>query len=394
MHIINVTHSFPRWDGDVAGAFIERLTVALQRRSHAISVIVPADRGRGGTAVRRDAIIKRVRYGPARRETIAYTGRMLEAAGSIGGMGMVAGLVLAQSAAIIDMVRRSPGSVVHAHWWVPNGVAAWLSSSVSGAPYVVTLHGTDVAVLERSEVARRIARLVLRRATRLTAVSSYLADRVAQTCGIDRRTIVIQPMPVESGRFEHKSSGGGGVVTVGRLVAQKRIDRVLEAVALLRRGGRSFQLKVVGDGPDRSTLEQQARDLGIGDTTEFVGSVEPESIPATIGDADVFVFPAIREGLGLAAAEAFMLGVPVVASREGGGVLDIVPPDGAGRLVERDSVTELARAITELTVDPTSRELAAERGRRLKALLDPDRVAQVFEDVYAGVLGGGTTEVA
>ncbi len=378
----------------MAGAFIERLTVALQGRSHSISVIVPADRGRSGTAVRRDAIVRRVRYGPAGRETIAYTGRMVEAVGSIGGLGMVAGLVLAESAAIIDMARRSSECVVHAHWWVPNGIAAWLSSSVSEAPYVVTLHGTDVAVLERSGLARKIARLVLRRAARVTAVSSYLADRTARICGLERRTIVVQPMPVEVGRFQHGSCGGGGIVTVGRLVAQKRIDRVLEAVALLRRAGRFFQLKVVGDGPDRSALEQQAQDLGIGDATEFVGSVEPQNIPATIGDADVFVFPAIGEGLGLAAAEAFMLGVPVVASREGGGVLDIVPADGAGRLLERDDVTDLARAITELTADPTSRELAAERGRRLKERLEPDRVARVFEDVYVGALGGGGSKVA
>ena len=92
--------------------------------------------------------------------------------------------------------------------------------------------------------------------------------------------------------------------------------------------------------------------------------------------------------------EGFVGGVGVGGRGGGGGVLDIVPPDGAGRLLEGNDVTDLARAITELTVDPTSRELAAERGRRLKERLDPDRVAQVFEDVYAGALGGGVSQVA
>ncbi|MFQ5705321.1 MAG: glycosyltransferase [Gemmatimonadales bacterium] len=394
MNVIPVTHSYPRWEGDFAGAFIERLVGTLRSRSHLTSVIVPADRGRGGVLHQSGGLVRRVRYGLPGKETLAYSGNMVEAAGSVGGLGLVASLILAQAGAVVSLARERPDPVVHAHWWIPGGIAAWLASSVLPLPYVVTLHGTDVGILERSGLARKIARLVLRRATAVTAVSSYLAERAANICGIDRSTIVVQPMPADTSRFQHLSTGGSGVVSVGRLKAQKRIGLILEAMALLRRRGRELPLKIVGDGPGKNALVHRAEKLGIGDLTEFVGAVDPEAIPAAIGDADVFAFPALHEGFGLAAAEALMLGVPVVAAKDGGGVLDVVPPGGPGRLVDPENPHDLAQAIDQLAVDPNARHLAAERGRQLKQQLRPDRVAATFEHIYARALRRESREVA
>ena len=92
------------------------------------------------------------------------------------------------------------------------------------------------------------------------------------------------------------------------------------------------------------------------------------------------------EGLGLAAAEAFMLGVPVVAARQGGGVTDIVPPNGAGRLADATDARQMAQAIEEVLGDPESKHLASERGDTLKKQLNPVSVATVFEDVYMRAL--------
>ncbi|NQU76728.1 MAG: glycosyltransferase, partial [Planctomycetes bacterium] len=164
---------------------------------------------------------------------------------------------------------------------------------------------------------------------------------------------------------------------------------VLEAIAILKQQGKTVSLKVVGDGPDRQSLEYRANHLGIADLAQFVGAVPPENIPDTIGDADVFAFPALNEGLGLAAAEAFMLGVPVVAARQGGGITDIVPPDRAGRLVDATDARQMARAIEDILENPESRRLASERGETLKKRLNPAAVAAVFEDVYLQALSRG-----
>ncbi len=383
MHILFVTHAFPRWDGDVAGAFIERLALGLTGRGHTVSVVAPSDAGKGGQEMRHGIPVTRVRYAAARRETLAYRGTMVDAVGSLGGKLAAGSLTLAMARTARRMARAEGAALVHAHWWVPGGVSAWLASMDRGPSYLVTLHGTDVAILERSAAARALARRVLTSAVAVTAVSSFLAERAAAVAGLDPETVVVQPMPADLLRLSRLSAGGGGVITVGRLVAQKRIDLVLEAVARLAEQGRTVPLTIIGDGPLRSALEEHAERLGIAPATRFVGEVEPKELAAAIGDADVFAFPAVGEGLGLAAAEALILGIPVVATSAGGGVIDIVPTEGAGRVVAGDDPGAMARAIGELLDDPGARTLAAQAGATLREQFDPERVAQRFEGLYS-----------
>ena len=381
MNLACLTHAYPRWEGDVAGAFIERLVLALTARGHGVHVVAPADAGKGGKELRHQVPVTRVRYAPARRETLAYRGTMVAAVRSPAGLLFAASLIQRQARVVARLCREEQLELVHAHWWIPGGVSAWLARR----PYVVTLHGTDVALLEGSLPARLLARRVLRGAAVVTAVSSYLAERAARTAGLDLGSIVVQPMPADTRAFGRTSRGGAGVATVGRLTPQKRIPLLLEAMALLRAGDRSLPLTVVGDGPERAALERRAADLGIADQTRFLGELPPAHIPDAIGDADVFAFPAQGEGLGLAAAEALLLGIPVVATRDGGGVTDIVPSNGAGRLVAPDP-PELAQAIVELARDPERRRLAAEAGAALRRRVEPAAVAERFEAVYQQAL--------
>jgi len=380
LNVACLTHAYPRWDGDVAGAFIERLVLALQARGHGVHVVAPADAGVGGEELRHQTPVTRVRYAPARWETLAYRGTMVAAARSPAGLLWAASLVQRQARVLARLWRDERLDVVHAHWWIPAGVSAWLA----GRPYVVTLHGTDVALLERSRAARLVGRRVLHGAAAVTAVSSYLAVRAARAVQLQPGRILVQPMPIDTQGFSRTSRGGGGIVTVGRLTSQKRIDLLLDALAELRTRGRTPALTIVGNGPARPGLERRVAELRIAGQVRFLGEVPPERIPDAVGDADVFVFPAVGEGLGLVAAEALLLGVPVVATRDGGGVTDIVPETGAGRLVSPDA-REIARAIEELALDPESRRLAAVAGVALRRRFDPAVVAQRFEALYSEV---------
>jgi glycosyltransferase involved in cell wall biosynthesis len=373
----------------MAGIFLERLAVAQRGRGHRVTVVAPADAGAGGEDDRAGVTVKRVRYAPARWETLAYRGTMVEAVRSLRGMASVAGLLGALAAATAREVWKQGGDVVHAHWWIPGGLSAWLGATV---PYVVTLHGTDVALLGRSRSARLAAGTVLRGATRVSAVSSYLAARAAGLLGLEPDAMAVQPMPVDVERFARASAGGGGVFTVGRLTAQKGIATLIDAVAWLKDQGRVVALTVVGDGPERDALMRRADRAGIDAHTAFLGTVPPERIPQVLRSADVFAFAAVGEGLGLAVAEALMLGVPVAAARSGG-VTDLVPEGRAGQLVPPGDAVAMGRAIARLLDDgAAAREAAAAVGRDLRDRLRPESVARACESLYrgaAGVAGGG-----
>jgi len=386
VHIAFVTHAYPRWHGDVAGNFLHRLARALSDRGTHITVIAPADRGRAGTEELDGIEIRRVRYAPAAWEVLAYGGTMVEGTSSAQGKLAAVSLAAALAREIGRLAREEPLDLVHAHWWIPAGIAARLARLAGAPPYVVTLHGTDVRLLRGGVALRGLGRRVLRDAAAVTAVSTFLAEGAA-AAGLESKAVVVQPMPADLAGFERRSSGGDGILTVGRLAPQKRIDLILSAVAELHREGIAPRLSVIGDGPERSALEARALELGIAGTTRFVGAVPPHELPAAMGNPDVFAFAAREEGLGLVVAEAFFLGVPVVAMAGGGGAADLVRDGAGGTLVADGEVHAFAEAIRACLADPESRSRAARYGDDLKRRFEPATAAEGFEALYRRVSG-------
>ena len=163
-------------------------------------------------------------------------------------------------------------------------------------------------------------------------------------------------------------SGTKRVVGVGRLVRRKGFDTLLDAWGLLRRGSTSAagpELVLVGDGPERSSLERQVRRSRLRGVT-FTGALDRTGVLAQLHRADVFALPVRTrlagldpEGLGLAALEASACGLPVVVGRSGGAP-ETVRPGRTGYVVDPDDPYELATRLADLLADPArARELGA-----------------------------------
>ncbi len=376
MRLVIVTHAYPRHPADLAGLFLAPLSAALVRRGHTVTVVAPADRGTAARFSHDGVEVQQVRYAAARRETLAYTGRMVEGVRSLAGLHAFRGLLRALADGAREAAARTGADLIHAFWWVPSG---WAASRIHDPPVIVTLMGTDVALLHGLP-ARLLGRRVLRRVARVTAISHYLAAEARRRTWLRDLDVDVLPVPASAGRFSGHSAGGGGIATLGRLAGQKRLDLLLEAV---HHAGLRIPVTIVGDGPARPALERRARALGL-DQVRFLGALPDEAVPGAIGNADVFAFLSRHEGLGLAAAEALMLGIPVVATRDGGGVLDLVD-DGAGARVVDPTPAAVGAALRDLLHDPGARAAARVAGDALRSRLDPAGVAAGFETIYAGM---------
>ena len=377
LRVVFLTHNFPRYAGDISGAFLATLARGLLARGHQIRVVAPSDGGHIGPD-HLDAIpVRRVRYGRPDQETLAYRGTMAETA--LRPAGLLAALALGRALRRAAREEARSADLIHAHWWVPGGLAA-----PPEVPLVLTIHGTDGVLLQRSRVAAHLARPLFRRARVVTAVSETAARAIAAATGRMVDASHIHPMPVETDRYRTWSGGGGGLVTVARLTRQKRVHLALLALPFLQRT--DLPLTIIGDGPERGALEALAAARGIGHRVRFLGAMPPDLVAERLRDADVAVFPAEREGFGLAAAEALMTGVPVVACEDGGGVLSVVPADGAGRRA-RPEPEAIARAVEDLLRTPGSRDSARQEGARWRERLSPGHVAEVCEGWYREALG-------
>ena len=148
-------------------------------------------------------------------------------------------------------------------------------------------------------------------------------------------------------RRSERSDRGRTVVTVGRLVPWKEIDRLIKVVSDL---DGNVKLIVVGDGPMRGELEREAQRLGVSDRVAFVGPLARDAVRNYLGMADLFVLNSTYEGLPHVVLEAMQVGVPVVAT-DVGGTREVIEHLENGWLVESGDDLQLKQAIISVLFD-------------------------------------------
>ncbi len=291
MRIAIVTTSWPETDDDPAGHFVRASARDLERQGHDVEVVAP----RPGGAFGWPGVAARLRARPL---------RTIEAARWVHGAR--------------DRVARLDPDVVVAHWAVP---CAWPIGVAARGRLEVVSHGGDVRLLAGlPRIARnRLASAIARRAATWTFVSNALAGELLGALdGAARRQVervarvAAPPLDLpdvgEEIRELRRALGPTrAAVSVGRLVASKRVDRAIEHVARTRHVD---ALVVVGDGPERAHLEHLARTRGV--DARFVGAVGRAAALAWIGAAQELLHASAAEGLSTVVREAEALGTRVV----------------------------------------------------------------------------------
>ena len=389
MNVLFLTHSFPRDGGDAAGSFVLQLARALKPEGVNVRVVAPGAPGLAGHATLAGVEVDRFRYAPRRYETLAYGGNMAaQVSESWSARVTLVGFLGAEFRAGVRSRREFQPDVVHAHWWFPNGLAATWVARLGGIPLVTTLHGTDVRMARNISVSRPAFRHVLKHSAAVTAVSRWLADETQSI--VNTRAPIVAPMPVATDLFDIGLDmvRTRRVLFVGRLMKQKGLDVLLDALALLPA---DIGLDVIGDGPDREALVARAFALGIAERVQWHGAVRQTALPPFYQRAAALVVPSVDEGLGLVAVEAQLCETPVVAFASGG-LTDVVQDGRTGILVLERTAESLAAAIRTMC-ERDDRGAALGAAGRLTALANfaPESVARRYADVYRSVVGNGAT---
>jgi glycosyltransferase involved in cell wall biosynthesis len=166
-------------------------------------------------------------------------------------------------------------------------------------------------------------------------------------------------------------------VCAGRLIPRKGVDLLIEAIATYRREFGSCVLWILGDGPEKASLVELARRLGVDDAVAFLGAVDHEGLRGALDVCDVFVFPTLGDLIGRVAVEALTAGVPVVVSPMTGAVGTIVRDGVNGIVVDPRDTPALAAALHR-AADPQTLPALRAGVQRTNASLTPDAAAEVI----------------
>jgi glycosyltransferase involved in cell wall biosynthesis len=388
MRILTITHNYPRFAGDPAGAFVARIAEEAAARGNEVEVITPHVPGTATDERVAGVRVRRFRYAPERLERVGYTGNLHARAlrspvAALAFPGFLLGFARSVGAALQGFVP----DIIHAHWWVPGG---WFASR-GRVPYLITCHGSDVRLLERGALIRRLAQPVFRKAARITTVSRFLAGDIRRLLPEFEAEILVTPMPIQVNRFlggaDTQKVQPPRILYAGNLVPSKGVDVLLRAAAELQHRGVATQLKVLGEGPARSDLQALADNLGIAARVTWGAFVPQAEMAAEYGASTVTVLPSRgnSEGLGLTLVEALLAGSAVVGSAVGG-IPEVVIHERTGLIARDGDAGDLASQIERLVTDVDLRQRLTAAGREhVLRTHSPEVAVGRFLEIYHAV---------
>jgi glycosyltransferase involved in cell wall biosynthesis len=280
------------------------------------------------------------------------------------------------------LLRRERPQILHASS-SKAGVLGRLAAALTRVPIrIFTVHGWAFAAYEG--LPARLYRLTDRLMAPLTTVTICVSEReraaglAAGTCREERTVVIRNAVDVAAAPRSNHDRAKPRLISVGRLKAPKDFLTLIRALAELPK--ESFEAVIVGDGPDRGTVDAEIRRLGLDGSVQLAG--QRHDVPALLARSDVFVLSSRSEGLPVSVLEAMAAGLPVVASSVGG-LAELVVDGESGMLVPPGDPESLASALRRLIDDHQLRqELGAAARARARASFDLGAFRRAHVDLY------------
>jgi teichuronic acid biosynthesis glycosyltransferase TuaC len=312
--------------------------------------------------------------------------------GTVPGIGMNLQAFSLARATLSELTRlkaRGLAAVIDAHYFYPDGVAAaWIGQRLR-IPVVVTARGSDINVLARHTIPRRLILRAAHQAAAVVTVSESLRTELIRM-GVPAGRVRTLRNGVDLVRFSpgdrtavRRSLGLNAftVLSVGRLVPGKGHAIVAQALQQIP----DAEFVIVGDGPERSAIEEVVNVGGLGSRVRFTGSLPHTKLVEYYRAADVMVLASASEGMPNVVLEALACGTPVVATAVGG--IPEILDRSVGRVVARRDPHQIAAAINELRASMPERLAVRSYAERFGWEDTIGSLAQLIEALADGVAG-------
>ena len=358
------THVYPRHKNDHVAPFMHDL--AKLCTSFARVVVhcphapgLPLEESIDGVEIRR------FKYAAEHKQTLAYQGDMhKQVKKSFFKALLFYSFLRKWKKATKILLRDLNPDIVHAHWLIP-GAYITNKSITKQTKLCISMHGTDVFLINKMKIARRLAKKSIRRANNLHFVSNVLQTIIVQHYGDSYGEGLLLPMVFGLEDFRQESMTlpkTKRILFVGRLMEVKGIDVLINAFSKLVKNQpfQDWNLDIVGDGPERNYLTKLSREKEISHLIRFHGSKQRNEIKDFYNQAELFILPSKttslgeKEGLGLVVLEAMMAGVPVIGT-DCGGIKETIVDGKTGVIVPENDADALHNAMANLLNTPERR---------------------------------------
>ncbi len=379
--LILVSHSYPPVLG---GSEIEaqRVCAALMRRGHRVTVLCA-----GGAPMPDVARWTDPAGVPVRIFARRASGRLKDCAFALG----VAWTLFRERRNYQLVYFLMQG--VHLAVGLP--VARWL-----GKPIVMKISGSNIATMMSASWLGRLELRWLNKWARRVMILNPGIEAEAVAAGLDRDRLLWMPNPIDTDEFAPCTASmraevrerfriparAAAVIYVGRLAPEKELASLIGAFAGVAKRVPEALLLLIGDGPCRRELEEQAAQLGLADRVRFAGQQPVTDIRHWLQAGDVFALVSSNEGFPCSLSEAMAAGLASVVSDIPGNA-QLIDPGVHGLVVPVRDEARIAEAIGVLLADPETRaRMGAAARRRVIENYSTDKLMDRYEALFEEVL--------
>jgi L-malate glycosyltransferase len=280
------------------------------------------------------------------------------------------------------LVKKNNYDLVHAWFGIPNGFIALLL----GKPYIVALRGSDVPFYNtRFKVFdklffQHLSKLVWERAKVVTANSQGLKELAQKIAPKQKIEVVYNGVDTNFFKPDSPVAKKNIILFVGRLIERKGVNYLLEAFSQINFKKReSWQIWLVGEGPEKDNLESLAKRLKIVPQVKFLGRKSKEGLVKIYNQAKIFVLPSLNEGMSNTILEAMACGLPIITTSVGGSK-ELIKNNGL--IVKPKSGKELMQAIKEYIDSSDLLKRHGQESGKMAKKMSWGKAAKEYKAVY------------
>ncbi|MEO5893828.1 MAG: N-acetyl-alpha-D-glucosaminyl L-malate synthase BshA [Ferruginibacter sp.] len=293
---------------------------------------------------------------------------------------------------MVDVITNHRIQLLHVHYAIPHASAAYMAKQILAKegkhiPVITTLHGTDITLVGRDKTYRPVVTFSMNESDILTAVSENLREETYKNFHIEKDIEVIHNF-VDVKRFNKKPvdafkkliapEGEKIIVHASNFRKVKRVHDVVKAFLLINEKLPS-KLLLLGDGPERSPIEAEARNSNASDAIKFLG--KQEQMEDILPIADLFLLTSEYESFGLAALEALAAEVPVI-STNAGGLPEIIIDGDCGYMSNVGDVEDMAKNALLILQDHDTHERFKANALEQAKRFDIGNIVPQYEKLY------------
>jgi len=300
---------------------------------------------------------------------------------------------VALASTMVDVIINHDLDLLHVHYAIPHASAAYMAKQIikskinRNIPIITTLHGTDITLVGRDKTYEPVVTFSINESDTITAVSQNLKDETYKNFAITKDIDVVHNF-VDVKRFDKKPfdafkkvlapHGEKILLHASNFRKVKRVDDVVKVFALVNKEIPS-KLLMVGDGPERHSIEELCRHLNIQDNVRFVG--KQEQMEEIMAVSDIFLLPSEYESFGLSALEA-MASRSLVISSNAGGLPEIIEHGVNGYMANVGDVESMAAYAIEILQNDGKLEEMKDAAFTQAERFDISNIIPQYENIY------------